>query len=204
MSKGERTVKIHDVRKTMLLGLGLSATLAVALAGCGGDAGNKDDAVIVKAPDAKTNTASSSTSVPAPTPATSGGAAPSTSTSTSSDGRPSRRKAGGPSRAPSSSAAPCRRPRSSSLRAKPRRIPEICAKTGPILVRASGHRLGHQGRQERLRLPPSSHGGQRRCQEGGRGEEGRLRPEGMRLHPPRPGRDGGRARRRQVERPHHP
>jgi plastocyanin len=124
-------VKIHDVRKTMLLGLGLSATLAVALAGCGGDAGNKDDAVIVKAPDAKTNTASSSTSVPAPTPATSGGA-PSTSTSTGS-ATPVKAEGWGTLKGTVVFSGTVPEAKILEAQGKAQKDPNICAKDGPIV-----------------------------------------------------------------------
>ena len=43
------------VRKPAWLGLGLSATVAIVLSGCGGETADKSDAVLVNAPDAKTS-----------------------------------------------------------------------------------------------------------------------------------------------------
>jgi plastocyanin len=41
------------IRKSAWLGLGLSATVAVILSGCGGETADKSDAVLINAPDAK-------------------------------------------------------------------------------------------------------------------------------------------------------
>jgi hypothetical protein len=54
------------IRKPALLGLGLSATLAAGLAGCGDQTADKDNAVVVPDPNAVVHSKS---------PATSGGAA---------------------------------------------------------------------------------------------------------------------------------
>lgn len=124
-------MRIHDVRKTMLLGLGLSATLAFALSGCGGDAGNKDDAVIVKAPDAKTSTASSSTSTTAPTPATSGGATPSTSTSTGS-AAPVKAEGWGTLKGTVVFSGTVPEAKLLQAQGKAEKNPEVCAKSAPI------------------------------------------------------------------------
>jgi plastocyanin len=43
------------IRKPAWLGLGLSATIAVGLAGCGGETADKDTGILVSAPDAKTS-----------------------------------------------------------------------------------------------------------------------------------------------------
>jgi hypothetical protein len=58
------------IRKPAWLSLGLSATIAVAFSGCGGETADKDTAVLVKSPDAKTSTGTSS-GAKAPTEATS-------------------------------------------------------------------------------------------------------------------------------------
>ncbi len=125
-------MNIQDVRKTMLLGLGLSATLAVALAGCGGDAGNKDEAVIVKAPDAKTNTASPSTSAPAPTPASGGSATPSTSTSTAA-ATPVKAEGWGTLKGTVVFSGTVPEAKILQAQGKAEKDPNICAKDGPIV-----------------------------------------------------------------------
>lgn len=51
----------HWIRKPALLGLGLSATLAAGLAGCGDQTADKDNAVVVPDPNAVVNTKSTST-----------------------------------------------------------------------------------------------------------------------------------------------
>ena len=45
-------MEIRTFRKPALLGLGLSATLAAAMAGCGGRRGDKGNAMVVPAPNA--------------------------------------------------------------------------------------------------------------------------------------------------------
>src|SRR5262249_31093840 len=57
-----RPMPYRWMRKPALLGLGLTATLAAGLAGCGDQTADKDNAVVVPDPNAVVNTKSTSTS----------------------------------------------------------------------------------------------------------------------------------------------
>ena len=186
----------HWIRKTALLGLGLSATLALAMAGCGGANGNKDDGVLVIGPRCERELEGGASSPHRRREPLDGSVY---AEHERQHGRrphppPSRPRGGGRSRERSSSAALRRNPRSSKPRARPQKDPEYLRQERADHVRAARRGLGHQGSQERLRLPPSPHRGQRGGQEGGRVGQARVRPEGLHLHPPCLGRDGGRDR----------
>ena len=125
---------IYWIRKPVLLGLGLSATLAVAVAGCGGEGGNKDNGVLVSAPDASVNSKRRLMpprlrELPPAEPARRVRA----QYGTDPVRGPSRLKGGGRSRGRSSSAALHRNPRSWSRWVRPQKDPEVCAKAAPIM-----------------------------------------------------------------------
>ena len=174
-------MNIHWIRKPVLLGLGLSATLAVALAGCGGEGGNKDEGVLVPAPDANVNAKATRQCAHDLGNAATGGAngtrAPAPHRCRSPP--PSRPRAGERSRD-----GRLRRhsaePKVLQARARPRRTPTPVPRRRRSCPNGSSW-TGHQGRQERLRLPPSAHRGQSRGQEGGRVGQARVRPEGLHL-----------------------
>ena len=113
---------------------------------------------------------------------------------------PSRPRVGGRSRGRSFSAAIPRPRKFSSNRVRRKKTPRFVRRTVP------------SSRSAWWSIPPargsSSHWftsqadrGKRRCQEGGRWPQDRIRPEGMRLRAPCAGLDGRRADHAQIERP---
>src|SRR5690242_210770 len=114
--------------KPVLFGLGLSATLAAAVAGCG-QGGETSDAVYVPPPNAKLPT-----SATAPAPAT-GGAAPSSTTAASSTTPTAAVKAEGWGTLKGRVVFGGDPPQRPVLQEKGKAVkdPEICAKDAPIL-----------------------------------------------------------------------
>jgi plastocyanin len=120
------------IRKPTLLGLGLSATLAVAVAGCGGAGTNKDDGVLVSAPDANFNTKGTPTTPSTSAAPPSGGAAPSTSTASSS-AAPVKAEGWGTLKGTVVFGGTPPEPKVLEAQGKAQKNPEICAKTAPIM-----------------------------------------------------------------------
>jgi plastocyanin len=125
-------------RKPAWLGLGLSATLTVAVAGCGGQGGESGDAMLVNSPDAKfTPKSSAAPTATATAPAGGGSTAGTVGGST-----------GGTATAPTTAAkvegwgtlkgrvvygGDPPQPKVEIAAGKAPKDPEVCAKSGPIL-----------------------------------------------------------------------
>ncbi len=190
---------IHGFASRRVLGLGLAATLAAALPAAAVRRPTRRPAVLVSSPDAKPELESARRH---PRPA-----------------RPRRPAAG---TAPSTAAAPAATVKAEgwgTLKGKvvfggtPPELPPLAGgrqgRQGPRDLRQDRGRsptrgwssIGHQGRQERLRLPPAAHRRQRGGQEGGAGEAARVRPEELHVHPACPGRDDRGDGHHEVERP---
>jgi len=119
---------IHWIRKPVLLALGLSATLAVAVAGCGGESGNKDTAV-VDAPDAVVNSKAGSSS-----PTTSGTPGIATNTSTApTSSAPVKSEGWGTLKGTVVFGGTPPEPKVLEQQGKAQKDPEYCAKSAPIM-----------------------------------------------------------------------
>jgi plastocyanin len=122
----------HWIRKPVLLGLGLSATLAVAAAGCGGEGTNKDEGVLVSAPDASVNSKATTTAPSASGTSSAGGAA-STSSSAPPASAPVKAEGWGTLKGTIVFGGPPPEAKILQAQGKAEKDPDTCAKTAPIV-----------------------------------------------------------------------
>ncbi len=118
------------IRKPSLLGLGFSATLAIAVIGCGGEGVNKDQAVLIDAPDANLNSKSTAAAPPTST----GGSTPSTGTGTATaTSAPVKAEGWGTLKGTVVFGGTPPEPKVLEAQGKAQKDPEVCAKTAPIM-----------------------------------------------------------------------
>lgn len=124
----------HRIPRTALMGLGLSATLALALAGCGGANDNKDVGVLVSAPDANVNTKGTSTAAPSTGASSTGASKPSTSTGTApTTSAPVKAEGWGTLKGTVVFGGEPKEPKVLEPQGKAEKDPEVCAKNAPIV-----------------------------------------------------------------------